>query len=144
MFDDTAVEVKAISGQERNSVRISSEDQLESLTGRLFLTVVRLATSPDNGTSLNELVASIENAFSEPDAVDGFVGKLASYGYVPMNEYDSPTFNVLETRFFGVEEDFPKLIRSALPQGIARVSYDLEIESLIPFECDSSGIFRGA
>ena len=145
VFDDTAVEVKAISGQERNSVRISSEDQLESMTGRLFLTVVRLATSSDNGTSLNELVASIEHAFSEPDAADGFIGKLASYGYAPMNEYDSPKFNVLETRFFRVQEDldFPKLVRSGLPQGIARVSYDLEIEALVPFECDSSDIFRG-
>jgi putative PD-(D/E)XK family protein DUF4420 len=142
VFDDTAVEVKGISGQERNSVRISSEDQLESMTGRLFLTVVRLATGSDSGTSLNELVASIEHRLSEPVAVDEFVRMLASYGYVPMNEYDSPKINVLETRFFLVEKNFPKLVRSKLPQGIARVSYDIEIEALFPFECDRSSIFR--
>lgn len=144
VFDDTAIEVKAISGQERNSVRISSEDQLESMTSSLFLSVVRLATGSDSGTSLNELVASIEQGLTEPDATDGFVGKLASYGYVPMNEYDSPKFNVLETKFFLVDEPFPKLVRSTLPQGVARVSYDLEIEALIPFECDDSGVFVGA
>ena len=144
VFDDTAVEVKAISGQERNSVRISSEDQLESLTGSLFLTVIRVATGSESGTSLNELVACIEQGLSEPDAADRFVGKLASFGYAPMNEYDLPKFNVLETRFFLVEENFPRLVRSTLPQGVARVSYDLEIEALVPFECDSSGVFRGA
>ena len=37
IFDNTALEVKTLSGRERNSVRISSEDQLDSLNDRLFL-----------------------------------------------------------------------------------------------------------
>ena len=103
-----------------------------------------MGTGSESGTSLNELVASIERGLSEPDAADGFFGKLASYGYVPMNEYDSPKFNVIEERFFLVEGKFPRLVRSGLPQGVARVSYDLEMEALIPFECDSSGVLAGA
>ncbi|MBN0154644.1 PD-(D/E)XK motif protein, partial [Pseudomonas aeruginosa] len=37
IFGNTAVEVKSLSGAERSSVRISSEDQLESLNDALFL-----------------------------------------------------------------------------------------------------------
>jgi hypothetical protein len=48
IFGDTAVEVKSLSGRERNAVRISSEDQLESLTANLFLAVYRLSELPES------------------------------------------------------------------------------------------------
>src|SRR5882757_2561357 len=41
IFRDNAVEVKSLSGKERSAVRISSEDQLETLSSRLFLEVYR-------------------------------------------------------------------------------------------------------
>src|SRR3546814_15120322 len=44
IFGNTAVEVKSLSGAERSSVRISSEDQLESLNDALFLRVYRLSS----------------------------------------------------------------------------------------------------
>ena len=40
IFGNTAVEVKSLSGRERSTVRISSEDQLESLCDDLFLVVI--------------------------------------------------------------------------------------------------------
>tara|TARA_B100000745_G_C19936693_1_gene315611 strand:+ start:52 stop:591 length:540 start_codon:yes stop_codon:yes gene_type:complete len=58
IFSDTAVEVKSLSGRERNAVKISSEDQLESLSSSLFLKVFRLVDMPESkaSISLNELV----------------------------------------------------------------------------------------
>ena len=61
IFGNTAVEVKSLSGAERSSVRISSEDQLESLNDALFLRVYRLSSLADaaGARSLNEIVTAV-------------------------------------------------------------------------------------
>ena len=51
IFDNTVLKVKTLSGRERNSVRISSEDQLDSLNDRFFLKAGRLS-EPQNQTEL--------------------------------------------------------------------------------------------
>lgn len=61
IFGNTAVEVKSLSGAERSSIRISSEDQLESPNDALFLRVYRLSNLADaaGARSLNELVTAV-------------------------------------------------------------------------------------
>ena len=39
-------------------------------------------------------------------------------------------------------DGFPRLIRSELPAGITRVSYDIMLEVIAPFCCDESDMFR--
>src|SRR3990167_1015161 len=62
IFGNRAIEVKSLSGRERSTVRISSEDQLESLVDELFLLTQRLSDMPDaqHALSLNGIVALIE------------------------------------------------------------------------------------
>jgi hypothetical protein len=145
IFANTAVEIKALSGTERNAVRISSEDQLESLNNSLFLRLYRLSNLPDANTarSLNEIVATVENALDDAEAVVAFDRKLAAQGYAPLADYDEPSFVVSETRTYLVEPEFPRLIRSQLPSGLAEVAYDLKLESIAPFQCDGAAIFGG-
>ena len=140
IFGDTAVEVKSLSGRERNAVRISSEDQLESLTSSLFLMVYRLSELPesDQAMSLNALVQLIEQEIGEAEALEQFSRMLAAYGYAPLAEYDAPRFLVSDTTAYRVVEGFPRLIRSQIPQGIARLSYDIELESIRPYLCDET------
>ena len=146
IFRDNAVEVKSLSGKERNAVRISSEDQLETLSSQLFLEVYRLTDLPDSpaGCSLNHLVRLIESELTDAQAVEAFTSKLAAAGYAPLRDYDAPILVVSGVRTFGVTEGFPRLVRSALPQGIARLSYDLELESIERFECSREIIFEEA
>jgi len=145
VFIDVAVEVKSLSGKERNAVRISSEDQLEFPMGRLFLTALRLFEGSDDpaSLSLNSLVSGIEVALTKADAIEEFQRKLAAAGYVPSVDYDEPRFIQGETRTYLVEDTFPKLVRSKLPQGIARVTYDLNLESIQPYQCARETIFGG-
>lgn len=140
IFGDTAVEVKSLSGRERNAVRISSEDQLESLTSNLFLMVYRLSELPesDQALSLNGLVQFIEQELAEAEALEQFSRKLAAYGYAPLAEYDAPRFLVTDTTAYRVADGFPRLIRSLIPQGIARLSYDIELESIRSYVCDQN------
>jgi hypothetical protein len=144
IYGNTAVEVKSLSGAERNSVRISSEDQLESLNDQLFLRIYRLSILPhaEKARSLNAIVTEIETTIHDPDTLTGFQRKLAGYGYAPLAEYDEPLFVVSDVCTYRVGNEFPRLVRSRLTPGLAKVSYDLELEGIAPYQCDSAAPLR--
>jgi hypothetical protein len=137
VFSDRAVEVKSISGRDRSTVRITSEDQLESTAAHLFLVTYRLSDTGGNepGCSLNALVKLVESELQNAEAVEDFSGKLASFGYAPLPSYDTPTFVNSSTQAYAIIEGFPRLVRPLLPRGIARVSYQIELEAIKPYEC---------
>ncbi len=143
IFGNTAVEIKSLSGTERTTVRISSEDQLESLNDALFLRIYRLSSLADvaGARSLNEIVTAVHARLGEADAVEAFDRKLVAYGYAPLPDYDQPHFVVSDVRSYRVSNGFPRLMRSQLPTGIASVAYDIRLEMIAPYECDGAAIF---
>lgn len=145
IFDNTAVEVKSLHGRDRNAVRISSEDQLATVVDDLFLVTHRLtvAAGTPGATSLNSLVELIEMELGDGDALELFSQKLADFGYVPVAAYDTPEFVVADRRTYRVEGDFPRLVRAELPSGIARVSYEIELEAMKDFEVNNDEVLKG-
>lgn len=144
IFSNRAIEVKSFSGRERSTVRISSEDQLESLADELFLLTQQLSSQPSagNALSLNGIVELISRELVDADAIEKFTDKLAGVGYVPLVEYDVPRFIVGNLQGYRVVDGFPYLIRSDLPPGITKVSYDVRLEAIASFSCDEADIFR--
>jgi hypothetical protein len=145
VFGNTAVEVKSLAGRDRNTVRISSEDQLETVLDELFLVVHRLSEGADttDALSLNTLIERIEDELGDAEALEQFSGKLADFGYLPLIDYDEPRFVVRDRETYRVEEGFPRLVRSALPVGIARVSYEIELEAMKDFKCGIDEVLKG-
>lgn len=143
VFDNVAVEVKSLSGRERNSLAISSEDQLESLNDRLFLKVYRLTdvSQSDQAVSLNQLVTEIDDSLKDPIAVTVFSEKIAKAGYIPIDLYDLPGFLTSSEMTFDLTDDFPRLVRSKLPAGITKVRYEIKLENIASFECRHSQIW---
>lgn len=143
VFGNVAVEIKSLAGTERNAVRISSEDQLESLNDNLFLRIYRLSdiTGANASRSLNGIIDAVRELLADADAADAFDRKLAACGYAPLPEYDEPRYVVSEIRTYLVRSGFPCLVRPMLPTGIFRVSYDLALEAIDTFKCDGSRIF---
>lgn len=137
IFSGTAVETKVISGRERNSVRISSEDQLESACEYLFLAIYRLKENPesDRALSLNDAVRLVESDLADPIVLEEFWSRLAASGYTDIKEYESPKFTVTGQRAFKVIEGFPRLTRSGLPTGVVKVGYEIQLEKIERFEC---------
>lgn len=146
IFRDRAVEIKSLSGSERSTVRISSEDQLESINDALFLRLYRLSEIPDapRARSLNQLVRDIHGGLDSAAAIEAFDRKLALQGYAPLVEYDEPKFVVSEVSSYEVNEGFPSLVRSQLPTGIAKVAYDIQLEAIRDFICDAGAVFGGS
>lgn len=145
IFGNTAVEIKSLSGTERSTVRISSEDQLESLNDSVFLRIYRLSDHPDppSSRSLNQVILEAQRSLDDAKAVESFDRKLAAHYYAPLPEYDKPSFVVSETLTFRVSDDFPRLIRSQIPEGTCRVSYDVKMESISRYKCDEKDVLGG-
>lgn len=144
IFSNMAVEIKSISGRERSTVRISSEDQLETVCDDLYLVIYRLTTAspePNNASSLNELVHKIRSEITGAEIIESFLEKLGEYGYAEIADYDEPVFIVADRKAFYVENEFPRIVRSELPDGICRVDYEIELEHIKPFECEISKIW---
>lgn len=143
VYSDTAVEIKSVSGRDRSIVRVSSEDQLESVSDNLFLHVIRLNETSENSgqKSLNDLVDDIAQELTDAEAIEQLWDKLAAYGYVEMREYDSPKFIAGGKRTYRVADDFPKLVRSELQDGVQNVRYDIQLEKLTPFQCEQEELW---
>lgn len=145
IFGNTAVEIKSLAGTERSTVRISSEDQLESLNDDLFLRIYRLSNLLDaaGARSLNEIVAAVQTRLAEAEAVEAFDRKLVAHGYAPLPDYDRPRFVVSDVHSYRVGGGFPRLMRSQLPSGIDRVAYDIRLETIARYACDNAAVFGG-
>lgn len=143
VFGNTAVEIKSLSGTEHSTVRISSEDQLESLNDALFLRIYRLSNLPEapSARSLNDIVSAVQALIAAAEVIEDFDRKLVIHGYAPLPEYDEPRFVVSEVRSYRVEPEFPRLIRSQLPVGIIKVAYEIKLEAIVGHECDGGEVF---
>ena len=144
IFGNTAVEVKALSGQERQTVRISSEDQLTTSTDKLFLKIYRLSDLPNSphARSLNKLVRIIEDEIPDSTAVELFISKLTAFGYVEIDEYENPQMVVTSQQVYRVQDPFPRITRSNISPGLTRVKYEINLESIESFKCDESKIWK--
>lgn len=123
-----ALEVKATASP-RNTIRVTSFDQLDD-TGlsALFLAVVRLGTTA--GRTLPELVDGVRalvraGAPTHEHALDE---RLLSAGYVSAHApLYTRRFTSEAIRFWRVGTGFPRLIRSAVPEGVVEGAYDVEL-----------------
>ncbi len=137
IFIDQAVEIKSLVATDPRTVRISSENQLDSTQAHLFMVIVLVNESrEESGRSLNQVVAEAQSAIAGSDAAFEFESKLAEFGYIPLRQYDHPLLEMVGTQSYEVDEGFPRITRSQLPDGVIRVKYQIELEHMEPFRCE--------
>lgn len=137
VFEFTDYEIKTIESS-KNNVRISSEFQLESEKGKeLELVVILVKLENENGLSLKSLINDIKtivldkfgdnsifiNALAQKGLTIGDLEQYEIYRYTPIEEisYDSN------------KENFPKLIRSSIPEEINKVNYNIRLNLIEEF-----------
>lgn len=133
LTDEIAIEVKSRFRKGNTRVRISSENQLEPGSKRLFLAVYALDAG--DGCSLVDLVSSILSALAPSiTAQVAFSDALILYGYheIHREHYTQPCFT-WHASFFEVREGFPRIRAEDLDGGVAHVAYDLELTACVPF-----------
>ena len=114
------------------SVKISSEYQLESNNGNPVFLEYLVLKEDENGRSLDELVnllrAKLRNNLK---IFFRFNLKLEIYGYVSCNLSKNKKFELLKQRKIKINDDFPKLSRSNIPNVISDVHYTVDISKFI-------------
>jgi len=147
-----AVEVKATTAKQPQSVRITSERQLDD-TGipALFLHVVVLdereleGPEPLTGESLPDVVRGLRAQLQgELAAQEAFEDRLLETGYL---EADAPRYEGLRRTLrtecvFRVSGSFPRVTERDLPSGVGGVTYDLSLAACQAHSTDPKGMIH--
>ena len=135
VYDDGWHEIKA-TGASSSQITISSVEQLDSpVKGELVVfRIDKCAPAQVGAVSLYSTVHTLFSMIeSEPNALEEFVLKLASAGYIDMNEYNKQNFVISARQKYSVNDDFPRIKRVGLRTEIVNVEYQLDLPSLNPW-----------
>lgn len=148
-----SIETKTSAANEPQVARINGERQLDD-QGLDLLHLVHLSVEPIQGASetLPALVARVRDLCDGGQAVGVFEERLFDAGYSLAHEerYASTGYALRRLSCFRVEDGFPRLTESGLPEGLGNVRYDLVIDACrdfeVPFETalQSMAVTRGA
>ena len=137
VFEFTDCEIKTIESS-KNSVRISSEFQLEAEIGKeLELVVIFVIPDNENGLSLKSLInvikAIIHNKLGDNTI---FINALAQKGLLIGNleQYEIYCFTPIEEFTYKTNDNnFPKLVKSSIPEEINKLNYDIRLNLIEQF-----------
>lgn len=132
----TLFEIKSHLSGAPPKVLISSADQLWFSSGELYLVVYTIGLSPESNStalSLKQLVDEIRSSMPAWLS-DVFEDKLYEQRYTDHPEYDKHHFVISEPDFFEVRDGFPRITTKAIPLGVDKVQYAVEIAACIPFK----------
>ena len=133
----TVFEVKSHLTSSAQNIRISSAEQLWSEAPFLFLEVTYLAETTGDGVDLCSLVDEVASELlASPVRAEQFEQLMAEQGFLDLPEYRSQKFTVVDRETFRVEEGFPRIVPTAVPDGVQDVRYAIEISALSSFKCE--------
>lgn len=113
-------------------IRISSEDQLDPVQGRIFICNQGIAPVPATNAgslTLNALAAEIAGAAAAhgAQATDLLDVALLKARYEPREEYDDEAWVLVDRNLFAVTGDFPRIERAELRPGVEMVKYSIRV-----------------
>lgn len=141
-----AVEVKTTSAKQPQSVRITSERQLdETGVGTLFLNVVVVderevgMSAGVSGQTLPALVAALRLELAgDPSTLAMLNDLLFHRGWLDEHaeRYETHRLTLREELAFRVDSGFPRLVEVDLPYGVGDVNYALSLPACKPFQVE--------
>lgn len=137
-FSGAALEVKATSAKQPQSVIVTNERELDPRgVDELFLVHLSLdERRGGTGESLPENVDRIRARLSEdPSARTHFDQLLVTAGYLDEHKdlYSDTRYTIRALNSYRVSSGFPAIVESMLPQGVGDVKYRIQTAALKPF-----------
>ena len=112
------IEVKAQLSSSDKIVKISSLEQLDTISGPIWLQHVGLSPSSSlevGGVSINSLIDKILCGLAGDNfGIDIFVSLLELQGFAIENDYGNDFYTIPFINIFDVREDFPKITRKVV------------------------------
>lgn len=137
VFELLDVEVKTIDNGS-NSIKISSEYQLDNdPSKKLQLAVLSVQDDKNEGITLEKLVKEVRNTvIKQGGDINAFSDALFQKGltFGNLNQYDIYPFKPITIQHFNCcDDEFPRIIKSKLPEEIASVRYSLKLNMIQEF-----------
>jgi hypothetical protein len=149
-FSGGAVEVKTTAAKQPQSVRITSERQLDDTgVGALFLHVVVVderevpAGGSAPGQSLPSFIAETRSELSTDLMVlAAFNDRLLDRGWLDTqaSRYEGRRWTLRRERTYQVRRGFPRLMEADLPAGVGDVNFAVSLAACEPFAVPLSGM----
>lgn len=137
-FGKWAVEIKASQGKKGHKISISNETQLDDQDlDDLFVYFYSIREVTNLPSTIPAAIRDIREVLRVNDlALLDFDEKLTKAGYSPIFEekYEKWGYKIYEERMFKVEDEFPRLIGSDLPNGVGGLKYKVELSACEKFE----------
>lgn len=129
-IDDTWYEVKTIHNGVR-TVKISSIEQLDAdTTGKLeVITLDQGTPSTDSNITINSIVRQFREQLNQTQLID-FDEKLRKANYIEDERYDDYNYLFIKRDEYEVAGDFPRIMSGALPIGITKATYEIDISAI--------------
>ena len=134
-----SIESKAVGIKRVDSVRISSECQLDpSDCPALYLHILKVEVFEDgstHGKTLNEIVSTLRERINLIDAAAAgrYDQLLTAAGYDAEIDYTDLRWLVQGSIIARVSDEFPSITPASIPHGVRNVRYELELARIEPF-----------
>lgn len=131
----TLFEIKSHMAGSQPVLSISSADQLWHTSGDLYLVAYTIGAAPKTlagAVSLRQRVEQIRQLLPL-SWLDVFEDRLMEMGYTDHPEYERQHFTVSRPDCFHVTDTFPRITSDAVPLGVRKVRYAVELAACIPF-----------
>lgn len=144
IFGEMGTEIKFTSSK-NPSLKITSERQLDKQNlSNLFLILYTTIETKNNGFSLNSLIEQIKSKIGlDLEALKQFNEKLIIAGYNDV-EYENynKLYSLVDSYYFNISSEFPKITKNQLALGIYNTSYSIELSALNKFQVEFSEILK--
>lgn len=142
----TLFEVKTRLAGAQPIITISSAAQLWNQTGYLYLVTYLIGQASEHGDnviSLAGVIAKIRSKLVGTEFVDLFEDRLIQVGYFDHDDYAGKYYLVSAPDFYEVVDGFPKITSDAIPCGVSKLNYGIEVAACIPFLATPDWIILG-
>jgi hypothetical protein len=133
-LNDLAIETKTTMSGDSARIQISSLEQLDKITSRLFLSHIFINSS-DDGKSIQDYFDELDNLMSgDLESQIRFTKKISRFRNRATEKQLNDKFYFLELRIYEVTENFPKITRLEVDSNaILNVKYSLDAQQLRNF-----------
>lgn len=134
------IEIKSQLSTQQDLMRVSSLEQLDNGEMKLVVALYRFI-SAESGVSLRSLVNQVLLRLGgDFIGLMEFQRKLLLIGYQHDADYGNEAFNLVCSRFYLVENEFPRLTTATVPFGIAKAQYDIACAAIEKFRIEKTAL----
>lgn len=144
-YGNILFEVKTQLSSADQYLQVNSEAQLDNSSGQIIVnhkTLVASESSDPHALTLNQIVDDLRTECSSTTirATENFEVALLNLGYKTREEYDESYWRPARTRFFEVQDEFPRFVPASIPPGVSKLRYRISLGAIEKFERDSEWV----